>query len=81
MNITSIAIQSFAKFALGSEVFNKIKDIVAIYDSKDISGAKKRAAVLKDVQEIGFELSNWATNLGIELAVAYFATLAGKPLK
>lgn len=81
MNVKTIAIQSFAKFALGTLIFTKIKDIVAIYDSKDMSGAKKRAAVLKDIQDIGFELSTWATNLGIELAVAYFATLAGKPLK
>jgi hypothetical protein len=81
MNIQTVAIQSFAKFALGSLIFNKIKDIVSIYSSKDMTGSEKRTAVFKDIEDIGFGLSSWVINLGIELAVAYFSTLAGKPIK
>lgn len=81
MNIQSIAIQSFAKFALGTVIFNKMKDIVSVYQSKDMTGSEKRAAVVKDIEDIGFGLSGWVINLGIELAVAYFTTLSGKPLK
>lgn len=75
MNVKSVAIHSFAKLMLGGLVFKKIKDIVALYNDTKLSGAEKRQAAIKDIEDIGFGLTSWAVNLGIELAVAYFSTL------
>lgn len=75
MSIKSTAVSSFAKFILGGLVFEKIKDIVTIYNKSDLSGEEKRSAAIKDIEDIGLGIANWAVNLGIELAVAYFNTL------
>ena len=76
MSIKSTAISSFAKFMLGGTVFNEIRDIVAIYQSSTLSGAEKRSAVIKDIEDLGLGLVNWVIHLGVELSVAYFNTLA-----
>jgi hypothetical protein len=75
MNIKATAVSSFAKFILGGLIFNKIKDIVAIYNKAELSGDEKRSAAIKDIEDVGFGISTWAINLGIELAVTYFNTI------
>lgn len=75
MNIKSTAVSSFAKFILGGLVFDKIKDVVNIYNNAELSGEEKRSAAIKDIEDIGLGIANWAVNLGIELAVTYFNTL------
>jgi hypothetical protein len=75
MQIKAVAISSFAKFILGGLVFAKIKDIVEVYNNSELSGDQKREAAFKDIHDIGYNLTNWAVNLGIELAVAYFSTI------
>lgn len=78
MNVKSVAINSFAKFMIGGLVFNKIKDIVLIYNTSDLTGPQKREQAFKDVLDILSGVSNWVIGLGIELAVAYFKTLDQK---
>ena len=77
MSVKSTVISSFSKFILGGTVFAKIRDIVALYNTKDLSGTEKKAGAIKDLEDIGLGVANWALNLGIELAVAYFKALSG----
>ncbi len=76
MNFKATAISSFAKFMLGGLAFNKIKDIVSIYNNEDLTGDQKREAALKDVKDLGMGIATWAVNLGIELAVAFLKSKA-----
>jgi len=72
MKIAPLAISSFAKFILGGEVFRHLISIVTYQDtSNNHDGQTKRANAIKQFKEIGIELSTWALNLGIELAVAW----------
>lgn len=77
MSVKSSVINSFSAFILGGIVFAKIRDIVALYDTKNLSGTEKKARAIKDLEDIGLGITNWALNLGIELAVAYFKALSG----
>lgn len=70
-SIKSMAIVSFAKFIIGGSIFTKIKHIVINYNDANLSGEEKRKQALKDIADIGIQLSSWAINLGIELAVAW----------
>lgn len=78
MSVKSAVISSFAKFMIGGSVFSKIKDIVNIYNSKEMAGSEKKSAAIKDLEAIGLGIAAWAVNLGIELAVAYFKAQAGE---
>lgn len=74
MNVTSIAIQVFANLILSSGVFNKIKEVVALQESKLLSGAEKRSVAIAELTKIGIGVSDSLLNLGIELAVAWLNT-------
>lgn len=71
MSIKTLAIQSFSKYMLGSSVFDKIKDVVKVYQNTTLTSKEKREQAFKDIEDAGLELSSWAINLGIELAVGY----------
>ena len=77
MSVKATVISSFSKFILGGTIFTKIRDIVALYNTKDLSGAEKKAGAIKDLEDIGLGVANWVLNLGIELAVTYFKALSG----
>lgn len=78
MALKATVIQSFARFILGSNTFERIKGIVLRQEDKDLSGEEKREAVLSEIKVIGMGIATWAINLAIELAVAYFRTLENK---
>lgn len=75
--IKATVIQSFAKFLLGSDTFNRVKAVVLRQEDKDLSGKQKQIAAYEEVKMIGMGIAAWAINLAIELAVAYLRTLAG----
>lgn len=71
MNIKSIAIASFAKFIFGGDVFNRLLGIIKRQQDKSLTGPEKRHEAFEEVKIIGLEITDWAINLGIELAVAW----------
>ena len=72
MKITPFVIERFASFLIGSQVFDRIKAVVARQEEKDLPGGAKRLAALNELEVLGIELAQWIVNLGLELAVAYF---------
>lgn len=71
MKITPFAINSFANFMLGGEVFNTLKQIVEVQDDTNQTGEQKRAATIEGFKHLGGDLAEWMLNLGVELAVAW----------
>lgn len=78
MSVKSVVISSFATFLLGSDIFQKIKNVVSKQEQKLIEGPKKRDAVLAELQVIGIGVAANLLNLGIELAVAWLKTQTSK---
>jgi len=78
MSVKSVVISSFATFLLGSDIFQKIKNVVSEQEQKLIEGPKKRDAVLAELQVIGIGVAANLLNLGIELAVAWLKTQTSK---
>jgi len=74
MSIQQLAISSFSKYLLGSDVFNKIKDIVQVYQNSSLTSKQKREQAIKDIEDAALGISSWAVNLGIELAVGYLTS-------
>lgn len=71
MSIKSVAISSFAKFIFGGDIFKRLINIIKRQQDKSITGPQKRQAAFDEVKIIGVEITDWAINLGIELAVAW----------
>lgn len=71
MTIKSTIIQSFAKWILGGVPFASMKRIVADWSNEDLTGEQKRDHVLYEFATLGYALSAWLVNLGLELAVAW----------
>ena len=78
MSVKSVVISSFATFLLGSDIFQKIKNVVSEQEQKLIEGPKKSDAVLAELQVIGIGVAANLLNLGIELAVAWLKTQTSK---
>lgn len=78
MSLKTTVIQSFAKFLLGSDTFERVKAVVLRQEDKDLSGSQKRESALQEIKLIGLGIATWATNLAIELVVAYLRTLSGE---
>lgn len=78
MSLKATIIQSFAKFILGSDTFERIKGIVLRQEDRNLSGEQKRLAALEEIKLIGLGIATFFLNLSIELAVTYFRTLAGE---
>lgn len=78
MSLKTTVIQSFAKFLLGSDTFERVKAVVLRQEDKNLSGSQKRESALEEIKLIGLGIATWATNLAIELVVAYLRTLSGE---
>lgn len=78
MSLKTTVIQSFAKFLLGSDTFERVKAVVLRQEDKDLTGSQKRESALEEIKLIGLGIATWATNLAIELVVAYLRTLSGE---
>ncbi len=76
MKIAPIAITSFARFMVGGEVFSEIKTAVEQQFDNDKTNAQKRTAAIKSAKAVLGDVADWALNLGIELAVAWFKSKA-----
>lgn len=72
MSIKQIAISSFAKLILGSQVWADVRHLVSsIEPANHLSGAEKRHSVFTDLQKIASDVTNILLNLAIELAVVW----------
>jgi hypothetical protein len=78
MNIKSKIISSFASFIIGSDTFDRVKNVVIRQDEKNISGNEKREAAVNEIKLIGMGIATWAINLAIELAVSWLRTKVDK---
>jgi hypothetical protein len=78
MNIKTAAISSFARFIMGGDVFSRLINIIKRQQDKSITGHEKRQAAFEEVKIIGIEITDWAINLGIELAVAWVRSQSKK---
>jgi hypothetical protein len=78
MNIKAAVISSFASFIISSQIFQKIKSVVEKYLETKLLGPEKRSEALKELSSLGLDISSWALNLGLELAVAYFKNVKVK---
>ena len=78
MNLSSILISSFAKFIYGGDVFSRLINIIKRQQDKILTGPEKRQAAFEEVKIIGIEITDWAINLGIELAVAFVRSQSKK---
>jgi hypothetical protein len=76
LNVKSVAIQSFATFLIGSNVFSRIISVVTRQNDKPLTSDEKRHAALEEIKLIGIELGEWAIRLGLELAVAFIKSKA-----
>jgi hypothetical protein len=76
MKISAIAISIFANIILEAGLFEKIKNLVLIQDTKILSGSEKRNVVRKELESIGITAANSLINLGIELAVVWVKSKA-----
>lgn len=78
MKVKAVAIESFAHLLLGSDIFPRVLRVVTRQADNDLTGEQKRAAAIEDFKTVGLELATWATNLAIELAVAWLKTQVQK---
>lgn len=76
MKISAIAISIFANIILEAGLFEKIKNLVLIQETKILSGSEKRNVVRKELESIGITAANSLINLGIELAVVWVKSKA-----
>jgi hypothetical protein len=76
MKVAPFAIQSFASFLLGAQIFERIKGVVIRQEDKTLTGEEKRKAALDELSFLGIDIAKWMVNLAIELAVAYLRKLA-----
>jgi len=78
MNIKTAAISSFARFIMGGDVFNRLISIIKRQQSTVLTGHEKRQAAFEEAKIIGIAITDWAINLGIELAVAWLRSQSKK---
>ncbi len=60
----------FIKLIIGSDVFNKIQQLVDRWADGQLSGKEKRHGVLAEAESIGIKAAQWIVRISIELAVA-----------
>ncbi len=78
MSLKAVVITSFAKFIVGSKIFEQIKNIVLQQEDTGLKGEEKRKAALDELKALGLGIATWGLSLATELAVAYFRTLSGE---
>ena len=71
INVKAAVVSSFASYLLGGAVFKDIKDIVNTYRDQDLTNTEKHALALKEIEELGLDLANWAVDFGIKLVCIY----------
>ena len=67
--LVALAVQTFIKIVLGSDLFSRINALVGRWADRQIDGAAKRHGVMADLEIIGIQSAEWAIRLAIELAV------------
>lgn len=74
MSIQQMLITTCANVLLSKSTFATIKDAVIQINMQNLTGAQKRANVLKDLEKIALNIGESMLNLGVELAVAWIKT-------
>jgi len=67
--IARFALIGAIKMLLGSDYWDKVREVVNDLSSTDLSGEEKRAMAITVLREGGWRATSWLLNLGIEIAV------------
>lgn len=65
------AIHSLAKIMADGKTWELVKLKVHEVQNEQLTGAEKRALVIKDLTDLGLVVGGWLLNLLLELAVAW----------
>lgn len=71
MRVIPFLIDNLAALVAGGTEFGAMKSLVADIQDSGLSGEEKKAKVLDDFGQIGYEIGGWVVNLLLELAVAW----------
>lgn len=71
MRVIPFLIDNLAALVAGGTEFSAMKSLVADIQDSGLSGDEKKAKVLDDFGQIGYEIGGWVVNLLLELAVAW----------
>lgn len=71
MRVIPFLIDNLAALVAGGTEFGAMKSLVADIQDSGLSGDEKKAKVLNDFGQIGYEIGGWVVNLLLELAVAW----------
>lgn len=71
MRVIPFLIDNLASLIAGGTEFSAMKSLVADIQDSGLSGDEKKAKVLDDFGQIGYEIGGWVVNLLLELAVAW----------
>jgi hypothetical protein len=71
MKLKPLLIESFARYALGSELFDNAIRITSTLKDKDIPGEQKKQEAFEALRQTALALGAFAINFAIELAVAW----------
>lgn len=83
MKIIPFLVEKFAKYILssgggnGGVYFEGFKRVVQIAENSELKGKEKAALAFKEFEKIGYELTLFAMNIGIELAVIWLNSQQG----
>lgn len=71
MRVIPFLIDNLASLIAGGTEFSAMKSLVKDMQDTGLSGDEKKAKVLDDFGQIGYEIGGWVVNLLLELAVAW----------
>jgi hypothetical protein len=76
MKLKPLAIEAFARYSIGSALFNDAIRITTALKDKELSGTEKKAQAFQALEQIAATLGAFAVNFAIELAVAWLKSKA-----
>ncbi len=71
MRVIPFLIDNLASLIGGGTEFSAMKSLVKDMQDTGLSGEEKKAKVLDDFGQIGYQIGGWVVNLLLELAVAW----------
>lgn len=77
MSVRAVVIEKFAKWFIGNGVaFESMKRVVKDLESSTMSNDDKKESAIRTMKAIGYSLSGFFINVGIELALGYLKAQA-----
>ena len=68
-HIARLALIGAIRMLLGSDYWDKVREVVRDLSNEDLPGEEKRAMAISVLREGGWRATSWLLNLGIEIAV------------